>query len=95
MDCSCPDWADMCKHVAAAMYGVGARLDQKPELLFQLRGVDPAELVAVEAGAVVRQGRHRRIAEENLSDVFGIELGGNGANGRKARPSRPARLKGR
>ena len=38
MDCSCPDWAGLCKHLAAALYGVGARLDEKPELLFQLRG---------------------------------------------------------
>src|SRR6266581_2644105 len=46
LSCSCPDWADMCKHVAAALYGVGARLDQKPELLFVLRGVDQTELLA-------------------------------------------------
>lgn len=46
LSCSCPDWADMCKHVAAALYGVGARLDQKPELLFVLRGVDESDLVA-------------------------------------------------
>lgn len=46
LSCSCPDWADMCKHVAAALYGVGARLDQEPELLFVLRGVDENELIA-------------------------------------------------
>jgi uncharacterized Zn finger protein len=46
LSCSCPDWADMCKHVAAALYGVGARLDQKPQLLFVLRGVDESELFA-------------------------------------------------
>ena len=45
LDCSCPDWADMCKHVAAALYGIGARLDEKPELLFHLRGVDHTELI--------------------------------------------------
>jgi uncharacterized Zn finger protein len=38
-DCDCPDWAVMCKHVAAVLYGAGARLDEKPELLFTLRGV--------------------------------------------------------
>ena len=37
MKCSCPDWAGMCKHVAAVMYGIGARLDNQPELLFLLR----------------------------------------------------------
>ncbi|GHV41624.1 hypothetical protein FACS189490_08890 [Clostridia bacterium] len=45
MDCSCPDWADVCKHVAAAIYGVGARLDDDPLLFFKLRGVDPSELI--------------------------------------------------
>jgi uncharacterized Zn finger protein len=46
LSCSCPDWADMCKHVAAVLYGVGARLDARPELLFKLRGVDETELLA-------------------------------------------------
>src|SRR5947199_3705616 len=46
LSCSCPDWADMCKHVAAALYGVGARLDEKPQLLFALRGVDESGLLA-------------------------------------------------
>ncbi|HWR73137.1 MAG TPA: hypothetical protein VN604_08195, partial [Nitrospirota bacterium] len=45
-DCSCPDWASMCKHVAAALYGVGARLDEDPSLFFTLRGVDTGELVS-------------------------------------------------
>ena len=46
LSCSCPDSARMCKHVAAVLYGVGARLDQQPELLFVLRGVDQNELIA-------------------------------------------------
>lgn len=46
LSCSCPDWADMCKHVAATLYAVGARLDEKPQLLFTLRGVDESELLA-------------------------------------------------
>ena len=46
LSCSCPDWADMCKHVAAVLYGVGARLDEKPTLLFELRGVDENQLLA-------------------------------------------------
>ncbi len=54
--CSCPDWAGLCKHAAAALYGVGARLDASPELLFTLRGVDHLELIsqATEAGNVSR-----------------------------------------
>jgi uncharacterized Zn finger protein len=46
LSCSCPDWAEMCKHAAAALYGVGARLDEKPQLLFVLRGVDESDLFA-------------------------------------------------
>jgi uncharacterized Zn finger protein len=77
LDCSCPDYADMCKHVAAVLYGVGARLDDKPELLFQLRGVNPEELV-VEGAVPEAAGRKggRRIAEGDLSEVFGIDLAG-------------------
>ena len=44
--CSCPDWASMCKHVAAVLYGIGARLDHQPELLFTLRNVDQQDLIA-------------------------------------------------
>ena len=44
--CSCPDWASMCKHVAAVLYGIGARLDHQPELLFTLRKVDQQDLIA-------------------------------------------------
>ena len=78
LHCSCPDWAVMCKHVAAVLYGVGARLDEAPELLFLLRGVDHAELIGAEVGLAAvatgaRAGR-RRIAEEALADVFGIEM---------------------
>ncbi len=43
--CDCPDWATMCKHAAAVLYGIGSRLDDSPELLFRLRGVDEAELI--------------------------------------------------
>ncbi len=79
MKCSCPDWAGMCKHVAAVMYGVGARLDDKPELLFLLRKVDHLELIAgaVDSASVadVRKGRGKKtIAAGDLADVFGIEM---------------------
>src|SRR5712692_10117856 len=46
LDCSCPDSAEVCKHVAAVLYGVGSRLDQKPELFFVLRQVDQSELIS-------------------------------------------------
>lgn len=76
-DCDCPDWAGMCKHVAAVLYGVGARLDHSPEMLFLLRGVNHEELVDV-AAAVSTAGTagtsRRRIAATGLADVFGIDL---------------------
>ncbi len=78
LDCSCPDWADMCKHVAAVLYGIGSRLDEKPELLFVLRGVDYTELVTADAArAVVAKARktgRRTLDESELSEVFGIEM---------------------
>jgi len=79
LDCSCPDWADLCKHVAASLYGVGARLDQSPELLFLLRGVDPADLISkASAAETVRQsaraGGAGAMSEVEIADVFGIEL---------------------
>jgi uncharacterized Zn finger protein len=77
MSCSCPDWAEMCKHVAATLYGVGSRLDLEPELLFKLRGVDHLELIA-QAGSPVAKpngaGKKKTIAADRLADVFGIEL---------------------
>ncbi len=78
--CNCPDWAGMCKHIAAVIYGVGARLDTRPELLFLLRGVDHEELITAGAdgaaltGAGSRRTRRRTLAGAALGEVFGVEL---------------------
>ena len=76
--CSCPDAAAMCKHVAATLYGIGARLDAEPELLFRLRRVDSKELVArVGEGGVPIQQRpagSRILDSSKLADVFGLDL---------------------
>ncbi len=80
MDCSCPDGARMCKHLAAVLYGIGARFDHSPELLFTLRGVDHLELIAqADKGPAISAGKPKRktLATTDLSDVFGIELGGS------------------
>lgn len=92
MECSCPDGAMMCKHVAAVLYGVGARLDEKPELFFQLRNVDHSELIAAAGAAtgVRRSAKTDRILESaDLSALFGIELDVD-ASGRPP-AQRPAR----
>ncbi len=75
--CDCPDWATMCKHVAAVLYGVGSRLDADPAQLFKLRGVNFEELIDVEeaitAVTSVEPSRRKRMDDEVLSDLFGID----------------------
>jgi uncharacterized Zn finger protein len=91
--CSCPDWASMCKHVAAVLYGVGARLDREPELLFHLRDVDHGELIAAPDAvglAASPEAQDRVIAEEDLAVIFGIEID----EGPAVRRASPATLKG-
>jgi uncharacterized Zn finger protein len=78
LSCSCPDWADMCKHVAAALYGVGARLDEQPELLFVLRGVDENELLADAGGDLARTGAvpsaAKLLGDSDVAALFGLEM---------------------
>ena len=71
--CSCPDWAGLCKHLAAVLYGIGARLDEKPELLFLLRGVDHTELLEGAPAATGTAGPST-LDSADLADVFGIEI---------------------
>lgn len=78
MDCSCPDWAGMCKHVAAVLYGVGARLDKSPELLFKLRKVDAKDLVSQAGVGLPKQklqpGSAATLDDALLADIFGLEM---------------------
>ena len=76
--CSCPDWASMCKHVAAVLYGIGARLDHQPELLFTLRKVDQQDLIAKAESDLSKKPKSitsaKALASEDLSAMFGIEI---------------------
>ena len=74
--CSCPDWADMCKHVASVLYGVAVKFDSDPALFFRLRGVDPSELLAGGAQATLSglSALEAGLPGEDLSALFGIEL---------------------
>ncbi len=79
MTCSCPDWSDCCKHLAAVMYGIGARLDRQPELLFLLRNVDHQELINhavtdTNLDKELKGGGAAAIADQDLGAIFGIEL---------------------
>lgn len=78
LSCSCRDWADMCKHVAAALYGVGARLDEQPRLLFVLRGVDENDLLA-SAGQNLSLTKTAPVPvqvldESDIGALFGLEM---------------------
>lgn len=101
MACSCPDWAGLCKHLAAVLYGIGARLDQQPELLFTLRQVDHLELIEEalpQAGKKASSGK-KTLRASDVADVFGIDLAEPEATpetprppakGRAARPAKAA-----
>ena len=78
LKCSCPDYASMCKHVAAVLYGVGSRLDHEPDVLFLLRGVDHLELIAKAStsnaidNTTISKGKS--LQTNDLGSLFGIEL---------------------
>ena len=80
-DCSCPDYASMCKHVAASLYGVGARLDEDPSLFFELRGIKMDDLITQAVKSTSRTllekagtKSSRVLDDADLTDVFGIKL---------------------
>src|SRR6266566_769647 len=83
LSCSCPDWADMCKHVAAVLYGIGARLDKQPELLFRLHKLDEKELInsAGRELPLARKGGDsgKILSTGDLSELFGLDLAKSGA----------------
>jgi uncharacterized Zn finger protein len=92
LSCSCPDWAGMCKHVAAVLYGIGARIDQQPELLFRLHEVDEKELIAG-AGKALPSARQAPAAAkvlggEDLSVLFGLDIAQDIGPNTPAKPKR-------
>lgn len=81
LKCSCPDWAVMCKHVAAVLYGIGGRLDNDPSLFFTLRAVNMEELVSEAVQATTRSmlgksgAKSRRILDDtDITALFGVEV---------------------
>jgi uncharacterized Zn finger protein len=93
MSCSCPDWAGMCKHIAAVMYGVGARLDHQPELLFRLRKVDHLDLIeeAVAGAGKQTATKKKTLAETDVAGIFGIEIAQAAAADTAEPPAKPKR----
>jgi uncharacterized Zn finger protein len=98
--CSCPDWAYMCKHVAATLYGIGARLDEEPGLFFKLRKVKMEALVtqAVEdkTRKLLKKAKKktaRVIADSDMADMFGIDMEETLASSKKKAKTPKARSK--
>ncbi len=97
LSCSCPDWAIMCKHVAATLYGVGARFDHEPEVLFTLRNVDPAEMVEAALDRPPKgskSGRRKVLPSDALSSVFGVDIDTGGASQADLAPTKKRRRVG-
>lgn len=98
LSCSCPDYADMCKHIAAALYGVGARLDESPEQLFILRHVDHGELIsATETVHKLTQPKlkpdKKTIKDADLSSLFGIDMDEKPVAAKKSMPKKEKNLR--
>lgn len=81
--CSCPDSASLCKHVAAALYGVGSRLDRNPAHFFRLRKIELDDLVSQAVKEETRKLLQGNGAGEStlmnegdkeLASLFGIDL---------------------
>ncbi len=79
--CSCPDWAVLCKHVAAVLYGIGSRFDQDPLLFFELRGIDVNRFIdttienRIESMLEnVDKPSNRIIESDDYADLFGLKL---------------------
>jgi uncharacterized Zn finger protein len=97
-DCSCPDWASMCKHVAATLYGIGARLDEDPELFFRLRNAKIKDLISQavrsKTDQLLDQARRKNqnsLDNSDLSELFGIDLAEKPktASSKNTTPKRP------
>jgi uncharacterized Zn finger protein len=96
MSCSCPDWAGMCKHVAATLYGVGARLDHDPDFLFTLRGVNRSELVSTGADLSITEAAvdsERVLVDDDVAALFGLEFDAAPSAG-EAEPAKAASVPG-
>lgn len=97
--CSCPDWASMCKHVAATLYGTAVRLDEKPELFFILRGIKMDDFVGkmvkresakMLKKAKVKSARVIEAKDEDISKLFGIAMDGARVSGKQTEPAATA-----
>jgi len=99
LSCSCPDWAGMCKHVAAVLYGIGARLDHQPELIFRLHNVDEQQLIAGAGKALPLAKKApaagKILGNEDLSAIFGLDMAQEAGTDGELRAARTTKTKPR
>ena len=88
LKCSCPDFAQLCKHIAAVLYGIGSRLDHSPESLFTLRSVDPLDLLQAPLIDTLVSQQEFSGLEGDLSDLFGIDLVESSSAIKKSKPKK-------
>ena len=98
-DCSCPDGAYLCKHVGAALYGIGVRFDAQPEMLFMLRGVNSQDLILNAEPKLGKndgktKGARKLIDSDALGDVFGLDMAPEVVASKVSNKSTPKRLVG-
>ncbi len=77
--CTCPDWAYMCKHVVAVLYGIGNRFDQDPTLFFKLRNIDFSYLISKTIEQKMdnmlknaNKPSKRILEDKDISELFGL-----------------------
>ncbi|MES2252164.1 MAG: SWIM zinc finger family protein [Pseudomonadota bacterium] len=93
LECSCPDYATMCKHVAAVLYGVGNRLDENPEALFILRQTNHMDLVDNTQLGVLPVGATETPFDGDLSALFGIDFAEDTAAEKLVKTKKEPRVK--
>ncbi len=78
-DCSCPDWSNPCKHIAAVYYLLGEEFDRDPFLIFRLRGMDREGLMGLLGG----------LDDQPLKEVTSSQLAGHPLSAREPLPIDP------
>ncbi|MBN1944445.1 MAG: SWIM zinc finger family protein [Bradymonadales bacterium] len=85
-DCSCPDWSNPCKHIAAVYYLIGEEFDRDPFLLFKIRGLDRSGLLALLGDSAPEPEARSLKPEEGREATGRKKRGGSRAGTKKTAP---------
>jgi len=89
MSCTCPDWANPCKHIAAVFYTLGTEFDRDPFLLLLLRGMSREHLLAA-----LREKRAQAAAASAEASAARARADGDRAEGSDCKPGSAAQSSG-